>query len=215
MGGVANRLRKKRMRLFEHLFSTWYKDELAQGKTIRVLDLGGTYEYWKAMEFRYFDRVDITLANVLKTKVPEDAKNVRGIIADATNLRDIADQSFDLVYSNSCIEHVGKEPEWEKMAREIKRTGSHFFLQTPNRYFPIEPHFLFPLFQFFPLRLRAFFIHHFQLGFWPRGKTWEQALSIADEIKLLRYKDLRRLFPEAEIAREKVFGLTKSFMCYH
>ena len=43
---------------------------------------------------------------------------------------------------------------------------------------------------------------------------WEVSLKMADEIHLLRYKDLKRLFPEATIVRERLAGLTKSFMVF-
>lgn len=62
---------------------------------------------------------------------------------------------------------------------------------------------------------RTVFIRCFQLGFWPKGRDWKESMAIADEIKLLRCKDLKRLFPEAVIDRERLCGLTKSFMVYH
>jgi hypothetical protein len=77
-------------------------------------------------------------------------------------------------------------------------------VQTPNRYFPIEPHYQLPLFQFLPERLRRALNKRFTLGWREKGQ-WE-------EINLLSARDLRRLFPDAEIHRERVLGLTKSLM---
>ena len=77
-------------------------------------------------------------------------------------------------------------------------------MQTPNRWFPIEPHYQVPLFQFLPRPLRRAINKRFTLGFQPKG-YWE-------EITLLSARDLKRLFPDATIHRERVFGLTKSLM---
>lgn len=51
-----------------------------------------------------------------------------------------ADQSFDLVYSNAVIEHVGNASEQALFVREHVRVGRHWMLTTPNRLFPVEAH---------------------------------------------------------------------------
>ncbi len=63
-----------------------------------------------------------------------------------------ADQSFDLVFSNSVIEHVGSRDTQARFASEIARVGKLFWLQTPNRYFPIEQHLWTPLVHWLPRR---------------------------------------------------------------
>ena len=83
-------------------------------------------------------------------------------------------------------------------------SAERYYVQTPNRYFPIEPHYQLPFFQFLPERLRRALNKRFTLGWKEKGK-WE-------EINLLTARDLRRLFPDGEIHRERLFGLTKSLM---
>ncbi len=112
-------------------------------------------------------------------------------------------RAFDVAFSNSVIEHVPPERH-AAFASEIRRVADRYFVQTPNRWFPIEPHYQLPLFQFFPRSLRTFLNAHFSLGWQSKGH-WE-------EITLLSASDLRRLFPDATIYRERVFGLTKSLM---
>lgn len=214
-GSTTNKLRKRRMAILERFFKEAFAEEIRAGKRVSILDIGGTYRFWNSMGFPFADTARITLFNLHTADVvPAGVPNLVSVAGDARNMAGIGDGSFDLVFSNSCIEHVGKEPEWQMMADEVRRVGKHYFLQTPNRYFPIEPHFLFPFFQFFPVRFRAFFIRRFQLGFWPQGVDWEDSLKIADEIHLLGYRDLKRLFPEATIVRERLAGLTKSFMVF-
>ncbi|MBC8844888.1 class I SAM-dependent methyltransferase, partial [Escherichia coli] len=72
----------------------------------------------------------------------------------ATDLSEIDDQQFDIVFSNSVIEHLYTWENQEKMAKEVLRVGKYHFIQTPNYWFPIEPHWVFPFFQFLPKSIR-------------------------------------------------------------
>ena len=128
--------------------------------------------------------------------------NVEVQVADATKLP-FADGEFPLAFSSSVIEHIPKELQ-QAFADEIRRVAKRYYVQTPNRYFPIEPHYQFPFFQFFPERLQRALNKRFTLG-WRKKGDWEEA-------NLLSAGDLRRLFPDGEIHREKLFGLTKSLM---
>ena len=128
--------------------------------------------------------------------------NVEVKVADGTSLP-FADGEFPVAFSSSVIEHIPNELQ-PAFASEIRRVGRRYFVQTPNRYFPIEPHYQLPLFQFLPERVRRALNRRFTLGWRERG-SWEEA-------NLLSARDLKRLFPDAEIHREKLFGLTKSLM---
>ncbi len=128
--------------------------------------------------------------------------NVSVAIGDGTNLP-YENGAFAAVFSNSVIEHVPKEAQPD-FAAEIQRVGRRYFVQTPNRWFPIEPHYQLPLIQFLPVSWRKALNRRFTLGWCGRG-TWQ-------EINLLDAGDLRRLFPDAVIRRERVLGLTKSLM---
>jgi SAM-dependent methyltransferase len=128
--------------------------------------------------------------------------NVTVEVADGTKLP-FADGSFPLVFSSSVIEHVPKALH-EPFASEIRRVAQRYYVQTPNRWFPIEPHYQFPFFHFLPERLQRALNRRFTLGWQAKG-SWE-------EITLLSARDLRRLFPDGEIHRERLFGLTKSLM---
>lgn len=78
-------------------------------------------------------------------------------------------EEFDVVFSNSVIEHLGEYPQQRRMADEVRRAGKRYFLQTPNRYFPLEPHFFFPFFQFLPVSVRVWLLSRFHLGWHKRG----------------------------------------------
>ena len=131
-----------------------------------------------------------------------DQPNVSVEKGDGTRLQ-YADREFPAVFSSSTIEHVPRDLQ-AAFASEVARVGERYFVQTPNRWFPIEPHYQLPFFHFLPERARRALNRRFNLGWRPKG-YWE-------DVNLLSARQLRRMFPDAEIRRERVFGLTKSLM---
>ena len=127
---LSNRFRRKRMKVFEEFFESTFADELKSGKTIRILDIGGRNRYWNSVGFKYISNCEFTLLNLKAAELDNTGdRRFSNKIGDATDMKDIADNSYDLVFSNSCIEHVGKKPQWEKMRNEMLRTGRYYFLQ--------------------------------------------------------------------------------------
>ena len=179
-----------------------------------ILDLGGTFQYWQSLDFKYVNRVRITLLNLQKVEIPAGYDRFTSVAGDATDLSEYSDKQFDLVFSNSVNEHVGNFEAQKKMAAEMHRTGKHYYLQTPNKRFFFEPHFMFSFFQFFPLEARAFLVKHFQLGHMPKADSDQRALEIADSVRLMTKEELMQLFPEATIQEEKFLFMTKSFCLF-
>ena len=133
------------------------------------------------------------------------------MVADACDLRTLfADQSFDLVYSNSVLEHVGGHARRADFAREAARLAPHHWVQTPNRYFPLEPHWLFPFFQFLPVPARAWIGEHWPLT-WSR-QTGSDALETVLDTELIGATEFAHLFPGSTVLRERVAGVTKSLI---
>jgi hypothetical protein len=178
-----------------------------------LLDVGGTPIFWSMREDHQFDELDVTCLNL--DALPSEAPHVRSVVGDARDLSQFGDASFDVVFSNSVIEHVGGAESRGRMAREIRRVAKRYFVQTPNRYFPIEPHFVFPLFQFLPRRISVWLLMHFDIGWSRRKSSRREAERVIDAIELIGEGELRRLFPEARIFRERFYGFTKSITAYH
>ena len=202
---LAARLRRRRHEFFEGLLS-------GVARPITILDVGGTVGFWKNFSFAR-DSAKIIVLNVRRENVEE--AHVESIAGDARNLSDFADRSIDVVYSNSVIEHVGSFEDQRRMAEEVRRVGKRYFVQTPNRYFPIEPHFVVPGYQFMPLDLRTFLLTRSRLGWTPREPDWERAKEIAASVRLMTIAEVVRLFPEASLYHERFAGLTKSVVAYH
>jgi hypothetical protein len=158
------------------------------------------------------ENAHIVLLNLSELRINHN--NFTSVAGDARDMRVFKDKEFDVAFSNSVIEHVGNLEQQEQMAEEVQRICKRYFIQTPNRYFPIEPHFLFPFFQFLPLSWKVFLIRHFDLGWTPKIADREKAEELFLPIRLLTKKELKRLFPGGKIFKEKFLGLTKSFVVY-
>lgn len=178
---------------------------------VRILDVGGTQLFWDTNAAAQNLEVEVTLLNV--TAQPVTSPRFTSVAGDARSL-DYDDNSFDVVFSNSVIEHVGDHADQQRMAEEVRRVGARYFVQTPNRWFPIEPHFLVPLFQFLPVRLRVWLVRHRALGWHERASSREEAHEMVTSIRLLGRRRFVSLFPDGTLHRERLLGLTKSFIIY-
>jgi Methyltransferase domain len=184
----------------------------AQRGRCKILDLGGTDGYWKIIDrdFLHQKKCHITLFNMTATKgVNGDLFDVVTGDACATGL---ADASFDLIHSNSTIEHVG---DWSRMtafAREVIRLGSAYFIQTPSFWFPWEPHFSLPLWHWLPEPVRVSLLIRRGFGHRPRATSVSEAVISVQNCHLLDARMMRALFPDAELVRERFFGITKSYI---
>lgn len=201
---LAEVLRKNRFILFKSLI-------LTLPRPVNVLDVGGRQKFWEDMNFTEEADINLTILNLEKVEV--NRPNFRSVVGDAKKIPALKKQEFDVVFS-SVIEHVGDYQQQSQMVEEIKRLGKRYFIQTPNYFFPIEPHFLFPCFQFFSLYLKVFILLNFGAGWYKKVDNKQEAVEVANSINLLTEHKVRSLFPEASIYREKLFGLTKSFIAY-
>ncbi len=204
INSFANKLRRKRFRLFKLYFPE------IQNRSVSILDLGGTCSFWRQMGFSEKLNIRITLMNIAEEH--SSSENILAIKGDACDLSVFPNAEFDIVFSNSVIEHVGNENRQQKMAKEINRVGKGYFVQTPNYWFPIEQHFLFLGFQFLPISIRVFLIMHLNLGWYSKVNDKQKALEIANSIHLLSKKKIVELFPDAIIIPERFFFLIKSYV---
>ena len=176
----------------------------------RVIDIGGTQRFWETVGLADSGDLHITLVNL--EAEPTDHANIVSQVGDATRLVEHGDGAFDAVFSNSVIEHVGGRKGARAMAAEVRRLAPRHYVQTPNKWFPIEPHFLFPGFQFLPLRARAWLLRHLPLAWVGRIRDQDKAMEVADSVHLLGPSQLAGLFPDSRLQRERVLGLTKSII---
>ena len=188
-------------------------DKLTKGgKKIKILDIGGTEDYWNSMGLNLGNNIEIVLLNLYKIEVR--GAGFSSIKGDACNLEAMPDKSFDLVFSNSVIEHLFSIENQQKVASEVIRVGKNYYIQTPNKFFPIEPHWVFPFFQFLPFGLKVYLTKNFNLGHIPKAKNKQEAIDLVNEVNLLSKKELESLFSESRLFIEKFIGFDKSYAVY-
>ncbi len=203
---VASNMRRKRFDLFLQLV-----EDLP--RPVRILDVGGRLNYWQIMGYTSPDDIHVTLVNLEDIAV-EGYDNFEYRKGDARHMPEFADNEFEVVFSNSVIEHVGGLEDQRAMAQEIRRIGKRYYVQTPNYYFPMEPHFLVPFFQMMPLEVRARLHANFDLGWVPKTNDLDKAREDAAYIRLMKRHEVEELFPGASLFEEKFAGMTKSFVAY-
>lgn len=186
-GSLASKLRRRR---WEHVQSL-----LALSGTESVLDVGGTDKSWWFAHWQGF-----TVRCNLDRAAAESGVRVVG---DGCALP-FGNRAFDVVFSNSVIEHVSTFEGQSRFAQEFRRVGRRYFLQTPNRRFPIEPHYLFPFFQFLPVSVQRWLHTHFDIGTFTRATPY-------GTIRLMTKAELVQLFPEAHLVPERVGPFVKSW----
>lgn len=203
---LAARMRQGRFALFAQLLNR------VSGE-IRVLDVGGTPVFWDRSVGVARERLRLTVLNQTVPATTDDPL-IRVVQGDARDMHAFRDGEFDAVFSNSVIEHVGTYTDQQRMASEIRRVGRRYFVQTPNKYFPLEPHALVPGFQFLPWRVQAALLLRYDLGWYRKAPSYQSALEQVTAVRLLTGREVCELFPGGHLYRERVLGLTKSFVIY-
>ena len=172
-----------------------------------VIDLGGTVESWLRAPVR---PASVHVVN-LEPETVDVCPWIRADQADACNLPVyIRKGDYDIVL-NSVIEHVGGYAQRMRFADAVHELAERHWVQTPYRYFPVEPHWLFPGFQFLPLTVRGELSR--DAGRW---FTLSHEAERKDSEPLWRLSYLavlmKLLFPHSIIRLERVFGTVKSLI---
>jgi SAM-dependent methyltransferase len=193
---ILTHFRRRRMQRFAQLFS------ITERTT--VLDLGGGPFNWSLLE----RKPKLTVLDI-NTKIEGARDGIRYVRGDACNTS-FPDKSFDVIFSNSVIEHVGDVDRQRQFAGECMRCGSGFYVQTPNKWFPVDPHTFLLFAHWLPKKV-------FNKIMWisPRfliAKPSEGDIADFRNMRLLGKRDFQDLFPGAEIIKERFWGITKSLI---
>src|SRR5262249_30258275 len=120
-GSISRYFRRRRMLRFAREFGIT--------AATRVLDIGGTPDCWGLL----VEQPRLTLLNTPRARA--DLAGAAAWVAGDGRSLPFRDGAFDVVFSNSVIEHVGDRASQERFAREVARVGRGFWVQTPNRWF--------------------------------------------------------------------------------
>ena len=195
---LAERLRLRRWEFI--------KTRLPELEDMNVLDLGGKTSFWERAPTLPQHVTIVNLADQHDAEFPW-LTSITGDACYADRL--VPGQSFDLVFSNSLIEHVGGHQARSALACAVRSLAPRYLIQTPYRYFPVEPHWIFPGMQFLPLRARAYIAPRWPLGH-TRGWDTRTALDSVMYTELISATDMREYFPDGRLYWERFAGLPKS-----
>jgi hypothetical protein len=202
MTSLSRRFRRRRMQRFVR--------ECGITADTHILDIGGTPDNWQLTAVR----PRLVLLNMPRAHADLTGA-VQWVAGDGCRLP-FRDAAFDVVFSNSVIEHVGDAASQQRFAREVARVGRAFWIQTPNRWFPVEQHLLTPLVHWLPKRWQRAVVR--------RGTVWSALTHptpdrrefylehFLRDIRLLGFRELQGLFPGARVIRERFLGMTKSLI---
>ncbi len=206
---LSARLRARRLLLFMDMVRDCHRSK----GHCRVIDVGGTLAYWAHVPEAFFVQHDceVTVVNLEPDQTSPVRARLNAQRGDGCALP-FADNAFDIAHSNSVIEHVGDAASVQAFAEEIRRVAPQHYVQTPNYWFPIEPHYLVPGMQFLPLALQAELLYRFRLGRIERPRNRAQARHFVEEIRLLTQRDMARLFPDSMLRPERFCGFVKSWI---
>lgn len=207
----AFKMRKKRAERIRMLINKCYEEK---GK-VDIIDIGGTKVYWKIIPFEFLKEknVKITLINLPDSVVESENDDIFTYKSgDGCHLEEYMDEQFDIAHSNSVIEHVGSWENKSIFSNETRRVAKKYYLQTPNYWFPVEPHFMTPFFHWLPKRIRLWLLMNFNLGWYEKAKSYSEAKENDDGCSLLTEKELKTLLPDGNLFKEKFLVLNKSLI---
>lgn len=208
---LHTRFRRRRFQIVNDLV----RELLGSKDHLRILDVGGYATYWNMLSPDLRERTHITCLNYeSELSLYENADHnltIENLVGDGCNMREFKDGSFDLVHSNSVIEHVGTLQNMQRFAEETRRVGGAYYVQTPNFWFPIEPHFAFPLLHWLPEQARLWLHTRISLGY-AKKCSFETALIRLDHTRMISRFMVRNLFPDGDVKVERFFLLPKSII---
>ncbi|GII53520.1 hypothetical protein Pth03_19090 [Planotetraspora thailandica] len=184
----------------------WFAQSFPGLEDMSVIDLGGTASAWLRAPIR---PAHVQIVN-LETPPADLPPWLKADVADACDLpQNILGTKYDLVFSNAVIEHVGGHLRRQLFADAVHRLAERHWVQTPYRYFPVEPHFLFPGFQYLPIAARTALLRRWPLVHTPTSDR-DAARNIVMEVELLSITEMRHYFPTSQIRFERLAGMVKS-----
>jgi hypothetical protein len=204
-GRIFKIWRSKRLRLFSRL--------LEPLPTHKLLDVGGYPDTWVAAP-PMVGSVDLLNIHPVSWNAAESPEHqIKTLMGNGCAL-EMPDQSYDIVFSNSVIEHVGNWDDQVAFAREMRRVGRALWIQTPAFECPIEPHYLAPFVHWLPIAVQRRVLRHCSIWGWAAKPTKEQIEEML-HTRLLSKREMRKLFPDCDIYTERLLAVfPKSYVAY-
>jgi hypothetical protein len=211
---LSDRLRFARLKLFQSSLAPisararrrrfdQFRELMDLRADMRILDIGGSANTWMIAE----DPLDITILNLPghTYRMAAPPHRIAYVEGDGCSMPQFSPGDFDIVFSNSVIEHVGPRERQDAFAAEVRRLGERYWVQTPAKWFPLEPHCGMPFWWFYPESWRQWFI-----------RRWREELppwtEMVEGTRVIEKSDFATMFPNAHIMTERFWTIPKSYM---
>jgi Methyltransferase domain len=153
------------------------------------LEIGGPTLYMPGIVTRFQQYMVINMdVNYFTNHIVPYSGSYQLIFGDGCSLP-FQDHSVDFVFGNAVLEHVPRAVR-HNFAEEVKRISRKgYFFANDNHWFPLDPHYLVPFYQFLPHQFKRFVSRYVSFKWHSRG--------IYDPVDLLTVKEYKKLFPGA------------------
>ena len=198
---LSPRFRDEHARVFNEVLRPTARD--------RILDVGGNHWFWRHIDCP----ARITCLNIDANHDQPACEQFSFIVGDGRVLP-FADGEYDIVFSNSVIEHVGTFEDQRRFAEETRRAGHAYWVQTPDRWFVIEPHLVAPLIHYLPVALQRRLARRFSIWGLTTRPTQAEVDAFLAHTRLLTLAEMKLLFPDATIYEERFLFFRKSIVAY-
>lgn len=187
----------------------------------RILDLGSEDGSYIASLLPHNENVYIADISIEMIELGRQRYGFEPVLVQEDGRLPFPDGYFDILHCNSVIEHVtvdkvdvaryradrtfaeAARARQRAFAEEISRVARAYWVQTPNRHFPVESHTWLPGVAWLPRPVLLRFLSICG-PYLPKNTTGDWLLLSASE--------MQSLFPDARILRERLFGLVKSII---
>lgn len=188
---------------------------LAERATCRLIDIGGTYNFWHVWRDEIdWRRTEVVCVNLDTEWAAEgkDETRVRMLQGTACDLAGHGDGAYDIAFSNSVLQSVGLWRDMVAMSNEVRRVAPRYFVQAPAYWFPIEPSARVPFIHWIPEPIGYRILMARQCGFYPKARTVSEAVGNLQSSRLLDHRQMQALFHDGRVVRERFYGFTKSYI---
>ena len=219
---LRQRTRTARLARFKSFVSDLRRALPDGDRILRVVDIGGTVAFWEDWwKLSDQDQLHVTLINNhrlddTQRKRQTPSRFIDNVCRDANTLTPADFGAFDLIFSNSFLEHLRSRGEQTRLADTIAASGLPYFVQVPNKHSPVDPHHPFaPYFAVYPFTLRVGLVRVSGFGAGGKARTLDDAREREQYYNPLGVRDMQALFPKAAVKVEKPLGVPMSILALY
>ena len=202
-----NHIFEKIMNDSRNEFLNLFKKKTKYSKEKTIIDIGTTPSL-DALQNTLLSKIknnkNITCLSNLDCKILlKKYHNIKKVIIGDGRDNKLPNNSFDIVHSNATIEHVGSYNSQLLFIKECTRISKKYvFIQTPNRFYPLDFHTILPLIHWLPKNIHRKILKFIGLSYY----------SLEKNLNLLSISDLRNFCSKLNIKNYEIIKYRLFFM---